>query len=105
MLLITVPILELALLQDRLAEKNIPLYTITHAPRKTIASRVVSLLDEFKTKNLFANIEHEVDELRRDTHVYELAKEAGINCKFVHDKCIIVPGTVKTKEGRTYTVR
>lgn len=54
---------------------------------------------------LFANIEHEVDELRRDVRVCELTKQEGrVKCTFVNDKCIIVPGTVRTKEGKGYTV-
>lgn len=54
---------------------------------------------------MFANIEYEVDELRRDIRVCELAnKEGHIVCTFVHDKCIIAPGEVRTKDGRGYTV-
>ena len=67
-------------------------------------ARVVSLLSELQAKNLFANIEHEVDELRRDIQVCELSKIAGVSCSFVNDKCIIAPGMIKTKEGKTYTV-
>ena len=63
------------------------------------------LLSEWNAKALFVNVEHEVDELRRDIQVHELAKSAQVQCTFVHDKCIITPGTVSTKEGRTYTVR
>ncbi|KAJ3558371.1 hypothetical protein NM688_g965 [Phlebia brevispora] len=94
----------LTVLKTLLAEMNIPLYTITHSPRRTLPSRVVSLLSEFKAAHLYGNIEHEIDELRRDIQVCQLAKEASINCTLVHDKCIIAPGTVKTKEGKTYTV-
>ena len=54
---------------------------------------------------MFANIEYEVDELRRDIHVCELAnKSKQVKCTFVHDKCVINPGVVKTKEGKTYSV-
>ena len=95
----------LSMFQESLAEKNIPLFVITHTPRETLPLRVVSLLSEIKADHLFANIEHEVDELRRDITVCDMAKETGVKCTFVHDKCIIVPGTVKTKDDRAYTVR
>ena len=66
---------------------------------------MLSILKGWNAVRLFANIEHEVDELRRDIRVCELAKKAdGVSCSFVNDKCIIVPGTVKTKEGKGYTV-
>ena len=38
--------------------------------------------------------------------ICELARKQGkVQCTFVHDKCVITPGLVKTKEGRAYTVR
>ena len=78
---------------------------ITHKPRVTLPERVAGLLTEWNVMRLFANIEHEVDELRRDIRVCELAELAGeIQCVFLHDKCIIPPGVVTTKEGRAYSV-
>ena len=66
----------------------------------------MSILNSLNVGLLFANIEHEVDELRRDVRVCELAKQNGkVKCTFVHDKCIVVPGSVLTKEGKGYTVR
>ncbi|KAG1731169.1 DNA photolyase, FAD-binding/Cryptochrome [Suillus occidentalis] len=94
----------LSRMKDELAELNIPLYTITHTPRKTIPTRVISVLQALQATQLFANIEYEVDELRRDIEVCSLAQSAGIRPTYVHDRCIIEPGVVKTKEGRTYTM-
>ncbi len=54
---------------------------------------------------MFANIEYEVDELRRDITVCSLAKERGILSTFVHDKLIVEPGSLSTKQGKPYTVR
>lgn len=66
---------------------------------------MLSVLSDWKASYLFANIEYEVDELRRDTKLCELANETGqVKCTFVHDKCIITPGKVLTKEGKTYSV-
>ena len=64
----------------------------------------MTIMSEVKATYLFANVEHEVDELRRDIQVCKLAKEAKVKTTFVHDKCIITPGVVKSKEGKTYTV-
>ena len=92
-------------LEAELAKLNIPLYTVSHSPRTKIPAYIVELLGQWKASHLFANIEYEVDELRRDIAVSELAnKQGNLACEFVHDKCIIAPGDVRTKEGRGYTV-
>ncbi|TCD68221.1 hypothetical protein EIP91_011393 [Steccherinum ochraceum] len=92
-------------MQESLSPLNIPLCTFLHTPRTTLPERVIALLSQWNATHLFANIEHEVDELRRDIKVCQLAKKGEkVQCAFVHDKCIIPPGVVKTKEGRAYTV-
>ncbi|KAI0719630.1 DNA photolyase, FAD-binding/Cryptochrome [Cerioporus squamosus] len=61
-------------------------------------------LQVIRASHLFANIEYEVDELRRDLAVCKLANERGkLGCLFVHDKCIVAPGDVRTKEGEVYS--
>ncbi|CAL1700848.1 unnamed protein product [Somion occarium] len=95
----------LRVMKDTLAKQHIPLYTITHSPRTTLPDRVLSVLAEWKASHLFANIEYEVDELRRDIKVCELANQSGqVQCTFVHDKCVINPGKVTTKENKAYAV-
>ena len=53
---------------------------------------------------MFANIEYEVDELRRDLQVLSISKEKGIRPHYFHDRCIIEPGVIKTKDGRAHAV-
>ncbi|CCM03144.1 uncharacterized protein FIBRA_05266 [Fibroporia radiculosa] len=91
-------------IKSSLAEHHVPLCTTSHTPRISIPSHVLSLLKEWGATQLFANIEHEVDELRRDIKLCELAKKEGIDCSFVHDKCIVPPGDILTKEGKAYSV-
>ena len=84
---------------------NIPLYTVSHTPRTKIPHFVHKLLTEWKASHIFANLEYEVDELRRDLALCRLANKHGkVTCAFVHDKCILAPGDVRTKDGRGYTV-
>jgi deoxyribodipyrimidine photo-lyase len=54
---------------------------------------------------MFANIEYEVDELHRDITVCKLAHDNGILPTFVHDKLVVEPGLLSTKQGKPYTVR
>ncbi|KAI0772620.1 DNA photolyase, FAD-binding/Cryptochrome [Irpex lacteus] len=92
-------------IKETLGNLHIPLHIVNHSPRKTLPERVLSILRGWNAVRLFANIEHEVDELRRDVRVCELTKKEGrVKCTFVNDKCIIIPGTVRTKEGKGYTV-
>jgi deoxyribodipyrimidine photo-lyase len=54
---------------------------------------------------VFANIEYEVDELQRDITVSKLAHENGILPTFLHDKLVVEPGLLSTKQGKPYSVR
>jgi deoxyribodipyrimidine photo-lyase len=69
-----------------------------------VPSHVLSLLESFGATQIFANIEYELDELRRDIKLCALAKEKGIKVELFHDRCIVEPGVVKTGQGKTYTV-
>ncbi|KAJ3909876.1 DNA photolyase, FAD-binding/Cryptochrome [Lentinula edodes] len=94
----------LAIIRNSLAKLNIPLYTSTHNVRKTLPAAVLSLMQDWKCTNIYGNIEYEVDELRRDMEVCSLAKSKGVRAHFVHNKCIIEPGVVTTKENKAYSV-
>ena len=91
-------------MQRSLKELNIPLYVTTHTPRRTLPAGVIDLLKQWNVKELYADIEYEVDELRRDTMVLELAKQEGIKCTFIHDKLVVEPGTLFTQQGKPFAV-
>ncbi|EIW62025.1 uncharacterized protein TRAVEDRAFT_44861 [Trametes versicolor FP-101664 SS1] len=92
-------------IKSELAKLDIPLYTTSHSPRTKIPSFIHDLLLQWNASHLFGNIEYEVDELRRDLALCQIAKKHGkVACLFGHDKCIMPPGDVRTKDGRGYTV-
>lgn len=100
------PLLKASVLKAELAKLDIPLYTTSHSPRTKIPSFIHDLLLQWNASHLFGNIEYEVDELRRDLALCHIAKKHGkVACLFGHDKCIMPPGDVRTKDGRGYTVR
>ena len=80
------------------------MYVATHAPRRTLPAGVIDLLKRWNVKELYANIEYEVDELRRDMKVLELANREGIKCTFTHDKLLVEPGTLFTQQGKPFAV-
>ncbi|KAM5540439.1 hypothetical protein V8D89_005897 [Ganoderma adspersum] len=95
----------LQIIRSKLGEVDIPLYTVSHTSRTTIPTFIHNLLRQWKASHIFANMEYEVDELRRDIALCKIASEADkVSCTFVHDRCIVSPGDVRTKEGRAYTV-
>ncbi|RDB22583.1 Deoxyribodipyrimidine photo-lyase [Hypsizygus marmoreus] len=94
----------LAQIKTELAVLHIPLRIVTHTPRRTLPSCVVELTTGLGCTRLYANIEYEVDELRRDIKICEIAKRDGLKPTFVHNKCIVEPGIIFTKEHKTYTV-
>ncbi|KAF8505635.1 DNA photolyase [Russula emetica] len=93
----------LSLLKNALVRLNIPLHVSLHSKRRTLPSHVISLLQSVNAIRLFANIEYEVDELRRDITVCNLAKDRGILPSLFHDKLIVQPGLLSTKQGKSYT--
>ncbi|PIL37080.1 hypothetical protein GSI_00772 [Ganoderma sinense ZZ0214-1] len=60
-----------------ISELDIPLYAVSRTPRTTIPAFVYDLLQQWKASHMFANIEYEVDELRRDIALCKIANETG----------------------------
>lgn len=73
-------------------------------PRKAIPEEVIHLVQGWGATYLYGNISYEVDELRRDISTTEIGKNKGVKCDFVHDKLVVNPNTLKTKNGRGYAV-
>ncbi|KAJ5584751.1 uncharacterized protein N7459_004551 [Penicillium hispanicum] len=91
-------------LQRDLAELDIPLYMETQEKRKAIPGRIVELCQQWEAKNLCANIEYEVDELRRDAKLVRLCAEQHIDFALSHDTCVVTPGALSSQQGRQYAV-
>ncbi|KAJ3550051.1 hypothetical protein NMY22_g648 [Coprinellus aureogranulatus] len=95
----------LRMLKERLADLHIPLYTVTLAQRKEIPEKVVALAVSLGSKRLYANIEYEVDEVRRDIRICKLATLQGVQVNLTHNKTIIHPGILfASTSGKAYTV-
>ena len=94
----------LGLLRRDLNELDIPLYMETQNKRKEIPQRIVDLCQEWGAKHLFANMEYEVDELRRDAKLVRLCAENGIRFEAAHDTCVVTPGKLTSQQGKQYAV-
>lgn len=94
----------LAQLQRDLAELDIPLYMETQEKRKKVPSRIVELCQNWGAKHLHANIEYEVDELRREARLVGLCAEHDIDFAPAHDSCVVTPGALSSQQGKQYAV-
>lgn len=100
-------------LRRDLAALDIPLHVETVPRRRDVVARVLELVrDEWHASHLFANVEYEVDELRRDACLVRRGVEGaeggrgggGVAVELVHDTCVVAPGTLTTGTGRQYAV-
>ncbi|CAG7955050.1 unnamed protein product [Penicillium salamii] len=91
-------------LQQDLGELDIPLYMETQEKRTAIPDRVVELCQQWEARHLYANIEYEVDELRREAKIVRACADKGINFALSHDTCVVTPGQLETGTGNQYAV-
>lgn len=91
-------------LKRDLGELDIPLYMETQSKRNKIPSRIVELCHEWGANNLFANLEYEVDELRREAKLLHRCAENGIKFETAHDTCVVTPGLLSSQQGKQYAV-
>ena len=94
----------LEVLKEDLGQLNIPLYVETVEKRKTIPGRILELCEKWGASHLFANIEYEVDELRREAKMIRMGAEKGVAFTVVPDTCVVAPGELQSQTGNQYAV-
>lgn len=94
----------LSVLKQDLAALDIPLYVETVDKRRHIPQRVFELMEEWGSNHLFANIEYEVDELRREARMIRQFVDNNKSFEVVHDTCVVPPGELHTGSGKQYAV-
>lgn len=94
----------LEVLKTDLGKLDIPLYVETVEKRKSIPSRIFDLCEKWGASHLFANIEYEVDELRREALMVQRGLEKGIAIEVVPDTCVVAPMELSSKTGNQYAV-
>ncbi|KAG8834885.1 hypothetical protein FRC17_006630 [Serendipita sp. 399] len=91
-------------LKEKLDKLDIPLYAISHSPRKTLPEKVAELMESWGSKAIFSNLEYELDEVRRDIKFIGIAKSKGIFCDFYEDKTVVPPFKLSTQQGKQFAV-
>lgn len=94
----------LEVLKRDLGKLDIPLHVETVERRRAIPNRVLELMEEWGSRHLFANMEYEVDELRREARLVRDLAENEMSFEVVHDSCVVPPGQLRSGAGRQYAV-
>lgn len=94
----------LQVLKEDLGKLYIPLHVEAVEKRKAIPDRIFELCENWGASHLFANIEYEVDELRREAEMITKGIEKGIAVEVVSDTCVVAPGELSSQTGNQYAV-
>lgn len=88
----------LRLLQDQMHRLNIPLVIFTAEKRGEKGRQVLDFIQKHDVSHVFANIEYEVDELRRDIDM--LGRLDGkTSFHLTHDQTVVEPRALKAGSG------
>ncbi len=94
----------LLLLNQDLAELNIPLRVFYVDSVAEIVPQLQALISEHSVEQVFLNAEYPIDEFERDRKVAEVLRAQGVLVKRFHDRVIIPPGMVRNGKGEPYKV-
>ncbi|ENM5761362.1 deoxyribodipyrimidine photo-lyase [Vibrio mimicus] len=94
----------LAALQQELAAINVPLFYQQVADFREAATAVNQLAKSLNANQVLANRDYELDEQQRDLRTEQLLAEQGISWSAFDDKCILPPGSIRTKQGEFFKV-
>ena len=94
----------LRVLSQALQRLQIPLLIVTCDRYEGLPDKIVSLAQSHQCSDLYFNREYEVNESRRDDAVAADCQSNGIRVHRFHDRAIVPPANIETKEGRFYTV-
>jgi len=91
-------------LSAALAALNIPLLIETAPEPKDVAAAVLNVAERHKCDAVYFNREYELNESRRDAAATALFEKHGRPVHSFTDQVCFEPGTIRTGEGRYYTV-
>ena len=94
----------LATLSAELNKLRIPLRIEICDKFDEIPENVVKFARKYKCDSIFANREYEVNERQRDLATLAACAKADIPFQLFHDRVIVPPNEILTKEGKFYSV-
>jgi len=94
----------LRLISAALSKFDIPLIIETCDGFEDSPAIVLDAAKKHKCSALFFNREYEVNELARDTQTAQLCRTNDIDVRRFHDRVIVPPREIETKQGKFYSV-
>ena len=94
----------LHVLQQELAEINIPLCVLTVDEFSAVPNALISFCQQHDIDSVFYNQEYEWNERQRDQACNDVLDQAGIAIGIFEDQCLVAPHQVKTGGGDWYKV-
>ncbi|KAI1348774.1 DNA photolyase, FAD-binding/Cryptochrome [Xylaria sp. FL0043] len=95
----------LRLLQKQLDSLNIPLLILTAEKRSQKGDKIMEFVKRHDISHVYANLEYEVDELRRDLDLLDRVEADGnVHLELLHDQTVVIPGTLVTGSGGPHKV-
>lgn len=90
----------LRVLRDQLKGKNIPLAIVEAEERNQKKEKVMEFIKEHDVSHVYANMEYEVDELRRDIGMCKAVQnEKDLSFEVMHDQTAVHPGILQGSNG------
>ena len=87
-------------LKKGLEEKNIPLAIVEAEERSQKKEKVLQFVKDHDVSHVYANMEYEVDELRRDIGIAKtVQEEKDLSFEVMHDQTVVTPGFLKGSNG------
>ena len=91
-------------LSQSLHERNIPLIVEVCPAYEQVPKVIAKVCKKHHCNNLFFNREYEFNELERDKAVVQQCQSLGVSVSRFHDRIVVPPKEISTKDGRFYSV-
>ena len=91
-------------LRESLGGKNIPLKILDLDTFADVPGALAAMADELDVSEVYFIEEYELNERKRDENVEDRLESGGVSVHRFHDQVVLEPGSVRTNEGKTYTV-
>jgi len=91
-------------LSQNLQSRGISLLIKSVKKTTDISDILYQCMKKYKLEKLFFNKQYEVDEKQRDKIVCNYLNQYAIKCNTYDDQVILSPGTIQTKQGKTFSI-
>ena len=91
-------------LSESLSKLRIPMLIESCQTFDDVPNQLVSIAEEHRCSSVFFNREYEVNEAHRDFEVAKACRVANLAIRQFHDRVIVPPREIATKQGRFYSV-